>query len=186
MYSNKCYWGLLLSPSILISNLLLRMLGKYVASFVWTSTNNEWNVQNAIWSHAFGPSVTRYVITRVLTIYYLKLNKQGTALVQRRFDLGSLSPALPNLQFFTSSLCYLSCGCLIVGPLIHKRRLSFSNQQFYIKISHPWASFNPTIQKAFSVVSMNSGQFPACSKSYESRERRHTTDKTGGDVLRKI
>ena len=26
--------------------------------FVWTSTKNEWNAKNAIWSHAFGPPIT--------------------------------------------------------------------------------------------------------------------------------
>ena len=44
----------------------------------------------------FGPSITRNLITRVLTICHVKLT-QSTALEQKRFDLRSLSPALRNL-----------------------------------------------------------------------------------------
>ena len=33
-----------------------------------TSTKNEWNAQNPIWSRAFGPSITRNLITRVLSL----------------------------------------------------------------------------------------------------------------------
>ena len=72
------------------------MLSKYVASFAWTSTRNIWNAENTIWSRAFGPSIVRYLITRVLTIYHVKL-KQSTAIEEKYFDLRSLSPALPNL-----------------------------------------------------------------------------------------
>ena len=43
----------------------------------------------------FGPSITRNLITRVLTICHVKLFR--TALEQKRFDLRSLSPALRNL-----------------------------------------------------------------------------------------
>ena len=35
------------APAVLISRLLLRMHRMYVASFVWTSTKNEWNAPNA-------------------------------------------------------------------------------------------------------------------------------------------
>ena len=57
-------------PVILIYRLLLRMPGKYVASFIWTSTKNEWNAQKWTLLRAFGPSFTRYLITRDLTIYH--------------------------------------------------------------------------------------------------------------------
>ena len=54
-------------------------------AFVWNSL------------HAFGPSITRNLITRVLTICQVKLT-ESTALKQKRFDLRSLSPALCNLR----------------------------------------------------------------------------------------
>ena len=82
-------------PAILISRLLLRMRCMCVASIRWTSTKNEWNTQNAK-SRAFGPSITRNLITRFLTICHVKLT-QSTALEQKRFDLRSLSPTLRNL-----------------------------------------------------------------------------------------
>ena len=79
------------------------MLAKYVASFAWTSTKNEWNAENTICSRAFGPSIARYRTTHVLTIYHVKL-KQSTAIEQKHFDRRSLSPALPNLWFQTPNL----------------------------------------------------------------------------------
>ena len=65
-------------------------------AFVWTSTKNEWNAQNAIWSPAFGLSNPRNLITRVLTLCHVKLT-QSTLLEQKRFNLRSLLPALRNL-----------------------------------------------------------------------------------------
>ena len=65
-------------------------------AFVWTSTKNEWNAQNAMRSRAFRPSTPRTLITRVLTICQVQLT-QSTTLKQKRVDLRSLSPALPNL-----------------------------------------------------------------------------------------
>ena len=62
-------------------------------AFVWTSTKNEWNEQNAIWSRAFGPSITRNLITLVLTISHVKL-KQSTVILT--FDR-QVSLALRNL-----------------------------------------------------------------------------------------
>ena len=50
---------------------------------------------------AFGPSITRNLITRVWTIWYVKLT-QSTALEQKRFDLPSLLAALRNLLVVTS------------------------------------------------------------------------------------
>ena len=74
---------------------------------VWTSTKNEWNAQNTLWSCAFGPSITRNLITRVLTICHVK-RTQSTALEQ---NLRSLSPALHNLWLLLvitlKFLCYL-------------------------------------------------------------------------------
>ena len=72
---------------MLISKLLQRMHSTYViASFVWTSTKNEWNAQNAIWSWALRPSITRVrnVITPVLTTYHEK-RARCPALEQKRF-----------------------------------------------------------------------------------------------------
>ena len=83
-------------PAILISRLLIRMRRMYEASIRLDFTKNVWNSQNAIWSHAFEPSITRNLITRVLTICHVKLT-QRTTIVQKRFDLWSLSPALRNL-----------------------------------------------------------------------------------------
>ena len=53
-----------LSSAILISRLLLRIRGMY--AFVWIFTKNEWNAQSAIYSCAFGPSITLILITRGL------------------------------------------------------------------------------------------------------------------------
>ena len=83
-------------PAILISRLLLRMLRACVASFVWTSTKNEWNSSKAICDHARSDLGTCNVITRVLIIYHVKVT-QSTAIEQKRFDLRSLSPMLHNL-----------------------------------------------------------------------------------------
>ena len=58
------------APAVLISRLLLRMHRVYVASFVWTSTKNEWNAPNANVVNAFGPSIPRNLITRVLTYLF--------------------------------------------------------------------------------------------------------------------
>ena len=49
----------------------------------------------------FGPSITRNLLTRVLTICHVKLT-QSTALEQKRFDLRLLSPALRNLWLLGS------------------------------------------------------------------------------------
>ena len=65
-------------------------------AFVWISTRNEWNAQNAIWSHAFGFAVSRNLITHVLTIPHVKLT-QSRMMEQKSFVLRSLSPALRNL-----------------------------------------------------------------------------------------
>ena len=83
-------------PAILISRWLLRMLPAYVASFVWTSTKNEWNSSKAICDHARSDLGTCNFITRVLIIYHVKV-KQSTAFEQKRFDLRSLSLILRNL-----------------------------------------------------------------------------------------
>ena len=66
--------------------------------FLWTCTKNKWNAHNAIWSLAIGPSITRNLITRVLTIYHVKL-AQSTAFEQQRFDLHLI---LWNIALLTS------------------------------------------------------------------------------------
>ena len=48
-------------------------------AFVWTSTKKEWNPHNAIWSRAFGPSITRNLIKRVLTTPLVKLTQRTLA-----------------------------------------------------------------------------------------------------------
>ena len=83
-------------PAILISRWLLRMLPACVASFVWTSTKNEWNSSKAICDHARSDLGTCNFITRVLIIYHVKVT-QSTAFEQKRFDLRSLPPILCNL-----------------------------------------------------------------------------------------
>ena len=67
-------------------------------AFVWTSTKNEWNAQNAIWSRAFGPSITGNLDTRVLTFW-------------KHFDLRWLSPAIRNLWLL---LVYLASQSVII------------------------------------------------------------------------
>ena len=42
--------------------------------YAWTSTKDEWNAQNPLYSRAFGPSSTHNLITRVLTISQMKLS----------------------------------------------------------------------------------------------------------------
>ena len=61
-----------------------------------TAIKNEWNAQKAIRSCMFGPSITRNLIMRVLTICHVKLTR-STVMGQKGFDLRYLSPALCNL-----------------------------------------------------------------------------------------
>ena len=75
------------------------MHSKYVASFGWTSTKNEWNAQNATWSCLFGPSISCNLIASVLTIYRVKLT-QSTELEQKGFDIRLLSSALSVITRF--------------------------------------------------------------------------------------
>ena len=66
----------------------------------------------------FGSSITRNLITPVLTFYHVK-HTQSTALVQKRFDVRSLSPALRNLWLLLDittfgsklPLTYLGSSC---------------------------------------------------------------------------
>ena len=60
-----------------------------------------YGTMNAIWSRVFRPSTPRNRNMCVLTIYHVKLT-QSTAMEQKRLDLWSLSPALPNLLVITS------------------------------------------------------------------------------------
>ena len=59
------------------------------------------------------PSITRYLITSVLTICHVKLT-QSTELEQKRFDLRSLSPTLRNLW-----LCLVSMFKLYTVYYLH-------------------------------------------------------------------
>ena len=90
--------------------LLLRMRRMYVASM--SSAKNEWNTQNAIWSRA---SITRNLITRVLTICHVKLT-QSTSLEQKRFDLRSLSPALRTLWLLLALIVIFFFSVIVASP----------------------------------------------------------------------
>ena len=72
-----------------------------------------------IWSRVFWPSVTR------------NLHKASTAMEQKRLDLWSLSPALPNLWLLLVLLCLCrSCWVLVE---FHK----FSNLNRAHRLFHP-------------------------------------------------
>ena len=81
-------------------------LGSGLWLWALPSTNTVWNAQKALRSRAFGPSITRYLITRVLTICFVKFT-QSTALGQKCFDL-SLSRALRNLRLLLIYVIYIS------------------------------------------------------------------------------
>ena len=53
-----------------------------------------------------GPSITRNLITRVLTIYHVKLT-QSAVMEQKHFDLRSLSPALHTFVFHSFGATYV-------------------------------------------------------------------------------
>ena len=63
--------------------------------FFLPSTKNEWNAQNAILI-TFVSTLHLSFYDHVCFIYQVKLT-QSTTLEQKRFDLRSLSPALPTL-----------------------------------------------------------------------------------------
>ena len=71
-----------------------------------TSTKNEWNAQNAIWSRAFGLSITRNFITRVLTT-------QSTAMEQKRKK--KPDRRLPNVIAVTLDLWPLVIAIRVSG-----------------------------------------------------------------------
>ena len=92
----------------------------------------------------FGPSITRNLITRVLTICHVKLT-QSTALEQKRFDLRSLSPALRNLWLLLVStrlacmFCFPNRGPRETWPFVfHKLyiRDEIWKKQFSRVLSH--------------------------------------------------
>ena len=68
-----------LSPNFQVATTHARHIVAGIQAFVWTSTKNEWNAQNAISSRAFGPlfgtSITHQLITRVLTFYHERLHQ---------------------------------------------------------------------------------------------------------------
>ena len=73
-------------------------------AFISTSTKNEWNVQNAGWSHVFQPSTPRYLIMCVLTICHDKPAQSTHCIVAKAFDLRSLSPTLHNLWLLLENI----------------------------------------------------------------------------------
>ena len=84
-------------PAILIFSLLLRMHRTYVMpALVGLPLRMNGMQRTLMCSRAFGTSISRNLITRVLTIYHVKLTR-STVFAQKRFDLRSMSPALRNL-----------------------------------------------------------------------------------------
>ena len=65
-------------PAILISRWLLRMLPACVASFVWTSTKNEWNSSKAICDHARSDLASHAGVFRGARISSLPTNACST------------------------------------------------------------------------------------------------------------
>ena len=66
--------------------------------YVWTSTKNEWNAQNAVSSRVFRPSTPHNLIMRVLAICLEKPVQSTRCIGAKVFDLiRSLSPSLHNL-----------------------------------------------------------------------------------------
>ena len=76
---------------------ILRAFARKTYATVEINPKNEWNARNALWSRAFGLSITRNLITRVLTICHVKLT-QITTMKEKRFDIRSLSPAIRNFR----------------------------------------------------------------------------------------
>ena len=102
---------------------------------VWTSTKNEWNAQNAVWSRAFRISTPSHLITRVLTVCQWNLSKSSVWL---RLDLRSLLPALRNLW---SLQVYKSVNCdlyLLFSPVPDSPRSISINVQNNSHILLQW------------------------------------------------
>ena len=108
-----------------------------------------------IWPRAFGPSITRNLITRVLTICRVKLT-QSTAIEQKRFDLRSLSSALHNLWLLLVIHCIYSTIAVqttewnfIGSPRKHstrsssRRRPSWYTCQMVLRSSNDWHDKSP-------------------------------------------
>ena len=77
----NCWWRE--EPAILIFRLLVRMRYVCVVSICF-DFHKEWmQCTQRIWSREFGSSITRNLITRVLTICHVKL-PQSTTLEQKR------------------------------------------------------------------------------------------------------
>ena len=87
-------------------------------AFIWTSTQNEWNAHNTIWSRVFGPSITRNLIMHVLNICQVRLT-QSTG-QQKCFNLQSLLLTFHNFwlkllvifQFIYSNTPFLELSFL--------------------------------------------------------------------------
>ena len=79
-------------PAILIFRLLLRMHRTQVMpASVGLPLRMNGMQRTLMWSRAFGTSISRNLITRVLTIYHVKLT-QSTAFAQKRFEFGRCRP----------------------------------------------------------------------------------------------
>ena len=107
-------------------------------AFVWTSSENERNAQNAIWSRAFGLFFTRNLITRVLTICHVQLPQSIM-----------MSPALRNLWLL------LGYSILI---MVHHVRLSstWSAHQLLSEVSQTRLTI-PEIDTFISDPTMHKG-----------------------------
>ena len=99
----------LLRATLVICNPNLQVVTMYFAcvacmwpAFIWTSTKNEWNAQNTIWSCMFRPSTLHNLITRVLIVCQVK-RTQTHSIKAKEFDC-----------VWTSNHCYLhsvTFGC---------------------------------------------------------------------------
>ena len=60
------------NPNLQVVTMNFACVACMCPAFIWTSTKNEWNVQNTIWSCMFRPSTPHNLITRVLIIHLVK------------------------------------------------------------------------------------------------------------------
>ena len=94
------------NPNLQVVTTHASLVARMYPAFVWTSSKS---VQNVSCSRAFGPSITRNLITRVLIICHVKLT-QSTTLELKRFDLGWLLSALRRnlwLLLVLFKLCFV-------------------------------------------------------------------------------
>ena len=116
----------------------------------------------------FGPSITRNLLTRVLTICHVKLT-QSTALEQKRFDLRALSPALCNLW-------------LSLVRYNHKLCAFFFSVAQWIPV---FSSTTPLIQPKFDSVSKYSSSLVTMTMSLYTVEFTSVTSTTPTPAVQK-